>query len=121
MYGSVFASTRAPWRMLCGSIPWVMWITSTSGAIRLITPWQVPAKSSSTPKSDRNVITATATSSRGGTEDSSGQPVQVLRLRFGNHGQACVTRGCGRDRTDRHDRKVAPDGRERPGRGAGCD
>jgi hypothetical protein len=38
MNGSVFANTRAPWRMLCGSIPCVMSITSTSGAMRLITP-----------------------------------------------------------------------------------
>src|SRR6478672_2289224 len=32
-----------------------MWITRASGQIRLITPWQMPAKSSDVPKSDRNV------------------------------------------------------------------
>ena len=42
----VLASTSAPWRTLCGWIPCVMSMISTSGAIRLITPWQVPTKSS---------------------------------------------------------------------------
>jgi hypothetical protein len=37
-----------------------MWMTCVSGAIRLITPWHVPAKSSSTPKSDRNVMNTLA-------------------------------------------------------------
>jgi hypothetical protein len=47
--------------MLVASMPWVMSITSTSGAMRLITPWQTPAKSSATPKSDRKVITTIRT------------------------------------------------------------
>ena len=46
MYGIVFASTSAPWRICCGGIPCVMSMICASGAIRLITPWQVPTKSS---------------------------------------------------------------------------
>jgi hypothetical protein len=52
----VFASTSAPWSTCCGGMPCVMSITSASGAIRLMTPRQVPAKSSSSPKSVRRVM-----------------------------------------------------------------
>ena len=48
---------RSPAARCCGGIPWVMSMISASGAIRLITPWQVPTKSSWSPKSVRNVIT----------------------------------------------------------------
>ena len=57
MYGSVFASTSAPWSTACGAIPCVMSITCASGAILVITPWQMPTKSSSSPKSVRKVMT----------------------------------------------------------------
>ena len=40
-----------------GGIPWVTSITRVSGAIRAITPWQVPTKSSWRPKSVRKQIT----------------------------------------------------------------
>ena len=40
----------------CGGIPCVMSMICASGAIRLITPWQVPTKSSFSPKSLRNVM-----------------------------------------------------------------
>ena len=56
MYGSVFRSTSAPCRTAVGAMPWVMSMISTSGAIRFITPWHVPTKSSATPKSVRKVI-----------------------------------------------------------------
>ena len=56
MYGSVFASTSAPWSTCCAGIPCVMSMISVSGAIRLITPWQVPTKSSWSPKSVRKVM-----------------------------------------------------------------
>ena len=36
--------------------PWVMSMISTSGAIFLMTPWQVPTKSSARPKSLRKVM-----------------------------------------------------------------
>ena len=35
-----------PWRICCAGIPCVMSMICASGAIRLITPWQVPTKSS---------------------------------------------------------------------------
>jgi hypothetical protein len=55
MYGVVFASTSAPWSTCCGAIPWVTSMIWTSGAIALMTPWQVPTKSSWSPKSLRKV------------------------------------------------------------------
>ena len=36
-----------------------MWITRASGQIKLITPWQVPTKSSVSPKSERKVTNGT--------------------------------------------------------------
>ena len=56
MYGSVFARTSAPWRIRPGRMPCVMSMISASGAIRFITPWQVPTKSSCNPKSVRKVM-----------------------------------------------------------------
>ena len=38
MYGSVFASTSAPWSTWPGRIPWVTSITRASGAIVAMTP-----------------------------------------------------------------------------------
>jgi hypothetical protein len=58
MYGTVFARTSAPWRTFVGAIPCVMSMTWASGAMRLTTPWQVPTKSSSRPKSVRKVMNA---------------------------------------------------------------
>ena len=52
----VLARTTAPWRTDCGGMPWLMSMICASGAIRLITPWQVPTKPSLSPKSLRNVM-----------------------------------------------------------------
>jgi hypothetical protein len=52
----VFARTRAPSRIDCGGMPCVMSMISASGAIRFMTPWHVPTKSSFSPKSLRNVM-----------------------------------------------------------------
>src|SRR6266516_4868117 len=60
MYGVVFASTSAPWRTCCGEIPCVTSMIWTWGAIDLITPWQVPTKSSCNPKSLRKVMNTRA-------------------------------------------------------------
>src|SRR5579864_4131719 len=56
MYASVLASTSAPWRIRPGLIPCVMSMICASAAMRFITPWQVPTKSSSSPKSVRKVM-----------------------------------------------------------------
>ena len=56
MKPTVLASTRAPWRTACAGIPWVMSMICASGAMRFITPWHVPTKSSLSPKSLRNVM-----------------------------------------------------------------
>ncbi len=65
----VFASTSAPCRMDVAGIPWVMSMISASGAMRFITPWQVPTKSSFRPKSLRNVMNTSrsVTPTRGGS------------------------------------------------------
>ena len=52
----VFARTSAPCRIDFGGIPCVMSMICASGAMRLMTPWQVPTKSSLSPKSLRNVM-----------------------------------------------------------------
>ena len=52
----VFARTSAPCRMDVAGMPWVMSMICDSGAMRFITPWQVPTKSSFNPKSLRNVM-----------------------------------------------------------------
>jgi len=56
MYFVVLRSTSAPCRIACGGMPWVTSITRASGAMRAITPWQVPTKSSCRPKSVRKVM-----------------------------------------------------------------
>ena len=43
-----------------GGIPWVMSMICASGAMRLMTPWHVPTKSSLSPKSLRNVMNTRA-------------------------------------------------------------
>ena len=52
----VFASTSAPSRMDVAGIPCVMSMICASGAMRFMTPWHVPTKSSLSPKSLRNVM-----------------------------------------------------------------
>ncbi len=52
----VFARTSAPWSTDVAGIPCVMSMICVSGAIRLMTPWHVPTKSSFSPKSLRNVM-----------------------------------------------------------------
>src|SRR5215210_83047 len=90
--------------MLVASIPCVMWITSASGASRLITPWQVPAKSSSTPKSERNVITTARTLTRR-LGDRREEPSTVVRLGLGYHVDPECRRRRARLRADRDDRR----------------
>ena len=57
MYGSVLERTSAPWSTWVGGMPCVTSITRASGAIRAITPWHVPTKSSWSPKSVRKQMT----------------------------------------------------------------
>ncbi len=116
MYGSVFARTSAPWSTACGGIPCVMSMTCASGAIRLITPWQVPTKSSWSPKSVRKVMN-TAPSlrrARARARPRSTRPVEVVRLGLGDDVDARRARPPGRLRPDRDggrraaERGVAP-------------
>src|SRR5215210_4791628 len=90
--------------MLVASIPCVMWITSASGASRLITPWQVPAKSSSTPKSERNVITTARTLTRG-LGHRREEPSTVMRLGLGYDVDPECRRRCRGLRADRDGRR----------------
>ena len=53
MYGSVLERTSAPWSTCVAGIPCVRSMTRASGAIRAMTPWHVPTKSSCSPKSVR--------------------------------------------------------------------
>ena len=55
--GSCSRARARPGARPAGGIPWVMSIICDSGAIRFITPWQTPTKSSWRPKSVRNVMT----------------------------------------------------------------
>src|SRR4051794_21441830 len=56
-YGTDAASTRDPCPTDCGSMPCARWITSASGQVRTITPWQTPTNGSDDPKSERKVTT----------------------------------------------------------------
>src|SRR5437867_7421698 len=85
MYGSVFASTSAPWSTRCGSIPYVMSMISAWGAIRFITPWHVPTKSSCSPKSLRNVMNTFPTLPTGDSRDGGDETVEVVRLGLREH------------------------------------
>src|SRR2546429_8901849 len=99
MYGSVLQSTSAPWRTCWGGMPWVMSMISASGAIRLITPWQDPTKSSCRPKSERNVMTTRGSLNAGGG-DRRDESVEVVRLGLPNHLDPLASRsagGLGRD------------------------
>src|SRR5437764_11856682 len=101
MYGSVFASTSAPWRTAWGSMPCVMSRISASGAMRLITPWHVPTKSSRSPKSDRKVMNTGAMLNARGRRDGLDQAVEIVTLGLGDHLQAvlaCFTGGLGANR-----------------------
>src|SRR5436305_13838080 len=105
MYGRVPARTRAPCSTCCGAIPWVMSMMSASGAMRLITPWHVPTKSSWSPKSDRKVMNTGAMLNARGRRDGLDQAVEIVALGLGDHLQAVLagfTGGLGADR-DRRD------------------
>ncbi len=80
MYGSVFASTSAPCSTACGGMPCVTSMIWASGAIRLITPWQVPTKSSCSPKSVRKEMNTRPSLRRGRVARSDGrdEPVDVV-------------------------------------------
>src|SRR5438093_2259898 len=101
MYGVVFASTSAPWRTCCGEIPCVTSMISTSGAIDLITPWQVPTKSSWSPKSLRKVTNTRATL-RAGSEHGFDQALEVVCLSLAHDSHAGFPRRGGRLWTVRH-------------------
>ncbi len=116
-YGSVFASTSDPCSTPCGWIPCVMSMISISGAIRFITPWHVPTKSSSSPKSVRkvtNTLSATLTPLDGGDE-----AVEVVRLGLGGDSEAGGLRRPRRLRADRDGRDVRAELGEGAGRRAG--
>src|SRR5579884_1293073 len=87
-------------------MPWVMSITRASGAILAITPWQVPTKSSWSPKSLRNEIGAAMAGGRlspgGGREppERSYEPFQVVLLGLAGDLEAEPARSGGRLRAD---------------------
>src|SRR5205814_1894704 len=115
----VLARTRAPWRTCCGGMPCVMSRISASGAMRLITPWHVPTKSSRSPKSDRKVMNTGAMLNARGRRDGLDQAVEIVTLGLGDHLQAvlaCFTGGLGANR-DRRDLKAERGKGPRCGRG----
>ena len=126
MYGSVLASTSAPCSTACGGIPCVMSMIPASGAIRLITPWQVPTKSSWSPKSERNVMNTGRPESTSAPDGSPRQPparpataaarpaLECSSASATTSRPACA-RGARRLRPDRDDREPRREGRERPG------
>src|ERR671925_2161685 len=86
-------------------MPWVMSMISASAAIRLITPWQAPTKSSWRPKSERKVIngrlTPEARLSRCRPRHRLHETVQIVRRRLLHHldaGGQGRTRRFGTDR-----------------------
>src|SRR6476659_868072 len=100
-----------------------MSMISASGAIRLITPWQVPTKSSWSPKSDRNVITIGGTLRRSldrRPPDGLDQPVEIVRLSLGDDVDAGCLRGARRLGPDRDGGQLKPErGEGLGGRGRG--
>src|SRR6266498_3076110 len=96
-----------------------MSMISTSGAIRFMTPWHVPTKSSRSPKSVRNVMKRTATARepnpplRGRGDESGDVPRAGLRANVdpvGARGRGCL-------RADRDRRDVQLEGGKRVGAG----
>src|ERR671937_735664 len=111
-------SASAPWSTCCGGIPCVMSMISASGAIRLITPWQVPTKSSWSPKSERNVMTKAPDRRRspltaGHHGDGGDESVEIVRLGLGRERDTVDLGLAGRFRADRHRRNVETEGGER--------
>src|SRR5437762_1454634 len=99
-------------------MPCVMSRISASGAMRLITPWHVPTKSSRSPKSDRKVMNTGAMLNARGRRNGLDQAVEIVTLGLGDHLQAvlaCFTGGLGANR-DRRDLK-AERGRAAPAPG----
>ena len=76
-----------------GGMPCVTSITRASGAIRAITPWHVPTKSSWSPKSVRKQMTTrTSLRRRERAPDGGDEPVEVARRRLGDDREACRAR-----------------------------
>src|SRR6266542_1824476 len=88
-----------------------MSMISTSGAIRLITPWQVPTKSSWSPKSERKVISTRESLNGGacGACDGGDETVEVVRLRLRHHADPGGVGGARGLRADRDRRQVEPE------------
>src|ERR1044072_9219149 len=109
MYGSVLLSTSAPCSTCWGGTPCVMSMISVSGAMVLITPWQVPTKSSWSPKSERKVITMGGSlprpRGRRRPRDGFDQSVEVVRARLRDHPYSGQLGGACRLGTDRHRRE----------------
>src|SRR5213075_3293570 len=118
MNGRVLASTSAPCSTCSAPMPWVMSTISTSGAIDLITPWQVPTKSSCRPKSLRKVTNMAATLSAR-REDGLDQTVEIVSASLFDDSHPGFSRCRGRRGTDRDSRDrdtelgVGPGGRRR--------
>src|SRR6266498_769436 len=86
-----------------------MSMISTSGAIRFMTPWHVPTKSSRSPKSVRNVMKRTATA-REPNPPLRGRRRRVRRRPACGRGRGCL-------RADRDRRDVQLEGGKRVGGG----
>ena len=108
MYGTVFARTSAPWRIAVGGMPCVMSMTRASGAMRLMTPWHVPTKSSWSPKSVRKETNTRASlRRRERASDGGDQALDVARPASATTARPRA-RGSGRLRPDRHRRRRVP-------------
>ena len=89
MYGRVLARTSAPWSTRVAGMPCVTSITRASGAIRAITPWHVPTKSSWSPKSVRKQMTTRPSLRRGERRSTAAtRPSRSLVLGLGDDSHA---------------------------------
>ena len=110
----VLASTSAPWSTACGGIPCVMSMICASGAIRFITPWHVPTKSSLSPKSLRNVMnTRGAYRASGGLELLVPRAPRPRRTSSGGRAALAARRTAPAARPDAHERRRSLE-RQRP-------
>src|SRR5580765_3728787 len=113
MYGRVLQSTSEPCSTCCGGIPCVMSMICASGAIRLITPWQVPTKSSWRPKSERNEMNTAMKLPR--FAHCGNEAFEVGRRRLRLNSQPGGLGGGRRLRADGDDGNLASESRERTG------
>src|SRR2546426_10770799 len=88
-----------------------MSMISPRGAIRFITPWQVPTRSSGGPKSVRTVINRGG-SLPGGALDRRNEAVEVVLHRLGDDAEPCGLRSAGRLRADRDRGEIELERRE---------